>query len=163
MLSAEPVCSCAHFFVHIAHETAGAARTWSSLRPLIFEGEEFLHNSGASRREIVELCPLTVSARSVSDEAIHTTIAARWIASRSLSSGPHTRDPLVRNDGLMHKSSKPLAQEFRILQPIPPRQIDGLGEADPHAGDDGHLASPRMQRERGLIERQLAMFDGDAE
>ena len=38
MLSAGPVCSCAHFFVHIAHETAGAARTRSSLRPLIPEG-----------------------------------------------------------------------------------------------------------------------------
>jgi hypothetical protein len=38
MLSAEPVCSCAHFLVHIAHETAGAARTRSSLRPLLREG-----------------------------------------------------------------------------------------------------------------------------
>ena len=28
-------------FVHIAHETAGAARTRSSLRPLTIEGEEF--------------------------------------------------------------------------------------------------------------------------
>jgi hypothetical protein len=27
-------------FVHIAHETAGAARTRSSLRPLTIEGEE---------------------------------------------------------------------------------------------------------------------------
>jgi hypothetical protein len=29
-----PVCSCAHFLVHIAHETAGAARIRHSLRPL---------------------------------------------------------------------------------------------------------------------------------
>src|SRR5437879_13706995 len=50
MLSAGPVCSCAHFFVHIAHETAGAARTRSSLRPLIPEGRATRHNSGASRR-----------------------------------------------------------------------------------------------------------------
>src|ERR1700676_1323221 len=35
MLSAEPVCSCAHFLVHFAHETAGAARTRLSLRPLL--------------------------------------------------------------------------------------------------------------------------------
>src|SRR6476660_2402628 len=34
--SAEPVCSCAFSFVHFAHETAGAARTRSSLRPLLF-------------------------------------------------------------------------------------------------------------------------------
>jgi hypothetical protein len=33
-----------------------------------------------------------------SDEAIHTFFAARWIASRSLSSGAHSRDPLARND-----------------------------------------------------------------
>jgi len=37
--SASPVCSCAHFLVHLAHETAGAACTRHSLRPLVFEGE----------------------------------------------------------------------------------------------------------------------------
>ena len=40
MFSAGPVCSCAHLFVHIAHETAGAARIRSSLRPLISEGDD---------------------------------------------------------------------------------------------------------------------------
>jgi len=35
-----------------------------------------------------------------SDEAIHPSFfAALWIASRILSSGAHSRDPLVRNDG----------------------------------------------------------------
>src|SRR6476620_7214277 len=34
MFSASPVCSCAHSFVHTAHETAGAARIRHSLRPL---------------------------------------------------------------------------------------------------------------------------------
>src|SRR6266404_5585713 len=33
-----------------------------------------------------------------SDEAIHTYFAATWIASRSLPSGAHSRDPLARND-----------------------------------------------------------------
>ena len=32
--SAKPVCSCAHLVASIARETAGAARTRSSLRPL---------------------------------------------------------------------------------------------------------------------------------
>ena len=32
-VSAEPVCSCAPLSVHVAHETAGAARTRLSLRP----------------------------------------------------------------------------------------------------------------------------------
>src|SRR5712672_1563167 len=39
--SAKPVCSGAAFLCNIAHETAGAARTRSSLRPLIFEGKVF--------------------------------------------------------------------------------------------------------------------------
>jgi hypothetical protein len=53
-VSAEPVCSCAFLLMHIAHETAGAARTRSfpapSLegreRPLFEEGANDLQNSG---------------------------------------------------------------------------------------------------------------------
>src|SRR5450756_2187308 len=44
--SAEPVCSCAFLFVHFAHETAGAARTRSSLRPLCFRGQRSLAKPG---------------------------------------------------------------------------------------------------------------------
>jgi hypothetical protein len=36
--SAEPVCSCVHPQLPFAHETAGAARTRHSLRPLLWEG-----------------------------------------------------------------------------------------------------------------------------
>jgi hypothetical protein len=43
---------------------------------------------------------INVIARSESDEAIQTCFAARRIASRSLSSGAHSRDPLARNDGV---------------------------------------------------------------
>jgi hypothetical protein len=35
----------------------------------------------------------------VSSEAIHSVRVAGWIASRSLSSGAHSRDPLARKDG----------------------------------------------------------------
>ena len=55
MLSAGPVCSCAHFFVHIAHETAGAARTRSSLRPRYFEGHEPSHHLGRASPASVEV------------------------------------------------------------------------------------------------------------
>src|ERR1019366_7093824 len=44
---------------------------------------------------------LNVIARGTCDEAIHSSpaaFAAPWIASRSLSSGAHSRDPLARND-----------------------------------------------------------------
>jgi|SRR5689334_16394290 hypothetical protein len=48
-----------------------------------------------------------VIARSASDEAIHlSAYEEAWIASRSLSSGARSRDPLARND------------EGRILTPI---------------------------------------------
>jgi hypothetical protein len=64
--------------------------TRHSLRPLFSLGEKFLQTSGASRREIAESCFGNwgnVIARSESDEAIHSSFAARWIASLSLSSG----------------------------------------------------------------------------
>jgi hypothetical protein len=77
---------------------AGATGARLSLRPLIFEGHCFLNNSGASRRGKAKLY-LTVIAVERSDEAIHSFFAATWIASRSLSSGAHSRDPLARNDG----------------------------------------------------------------
>src|ERR1700754_265825 len=44
--SAEPVCSCAFFSTHFAHETAGAARIRHSPRPLISGCESFLANLG---------------------------------------------------------------------------------------------------------------------
>src|SRR6266700_4165233 len=41
----------------------------------------------------------TVIARSEATKQIHSAFARReWIASRSLSSGAHSRDPLARND-----------------------------------------------------------------
>ena len=46
-----PVCSCAAYFVQTARGTAGAARTRSSLRPLIGGRGSFWQSSGAMRRE----------------------------------------------------------------------------------------------------------------
>jgi hypothetical protein len=66
-----------------------------------------MQTSGESRRENAEshllfeirIRTYHVIARSTCDEAIHlSSHAARWIASRSLSSGAHSRDPLARND-----------------------------------------------------------------
>jgi hypothetical protein len=62
--SAEPVCSCAFSFVHFAHETAGAACTRSSLRPLFLnEGGSFGQTSGTSCRENADACPSIVMPR----------------------------------------------------------------------------------------------------
>jgi hypothetical protein len=48
--------------VHIlAHETAGAARTRHSLRPLFREGNEFGNSSGKPCREIVDPYSLVIA------------------------------------------------------------------------------------------------------
>jgi hypothetical protein len=56
-VSAEPVCSCAHVLHNFAHGTAGAARTRSSLRPLIGGPKESsskprAHRAARSRNRI---------------------------------------------------------------------------------------------------------------
>src|SRR4249919_4365109 len=75
-------------FVHIAHETAGAARTRSSLRPLTIEGEEFPANLGriASRECGVAFCRhcerSDLSAEALAKvEEIHGAAQRGWIAS----------------------------------------------------------------------------------
>src|SRR3984957_1187372 len=53
--------------------------------------------------------------------------AARWIASRSLSSGAHSRDPLARNDVKM-RVRDPAARSVRVVQKsFAP--IEGAGNA----------------------------------
>src|SRR6266436_1010713 len=103
MFSAEPVCSCAFLLCAFARETAGAARTRLSLRPLISEGQCSgklrAHRAARSRTHIRNQERRHCEERS--DEAIHpSACAALWIASRSLSSGARSRDPVARNDGL---------------------------------------------------------------
>jgi hypothetical protein len=62
--SAEPVCSCAHFFVHIAHETAGAARIRHSLRPLFSRGAKLACKPRADRaaRTPMHICSLKIES-----------------------------------------------------------------------------------------------------
>jgi hypothetical protein len=45
------------------------------------------------------LCFVVRHCEERSDEAIQDFFAELWIASWSLSSGAHSRDPLARNDG----------------------------------------------------------------
>src|SRR5215204_4624168 len=51
-----PVCSCVVLFAQIARETAGAASTRSSLRPLFRRGQTKVQTSGDQRREIAKAC-----------------------------------------------------------------------------------------------------------
>jgi hypothetical protein len=42
-----------------------------------------------------------------------------WIASRSLSSGAHSRDPLARNDGYAAKNAKkPITAVDNVMTPL---------------------------------------------
>jgi hypothetical protein len=82
------------FFALIAHETAGAACTRHSLLPP-FLRDKVQANLGRSvprEGEIVSTVIASGAKQSLPQQA------AKWIASRSLSSGAHSRDPLARND-----------------------------------------------------------------
>jgi hypothetical protein len=122
----------------IAHETAGAARTRHSLRPLFFEGDTFkakLARNARREREGVfssfRDAPLGAGPESIAqqswwingfraqpcglprnDEECDTW----WIASRSLSSGARSRDPVARNDGM---ERYPTGKSAKAVQPHP--------------------------------------------
>ena len=57
-----PVCSCAVLFAQIARETAGAASTRSSLRPLFSRGQTKMQTSGDQRRENAKLYPAVIAS-----------------------------------------------------------------------------------------------------
>src|SRR5437764_8627700 len=80
-----PVCSCAFLFAQIARETAGAASTRSSLRPLISRRANQDANLGrnAPRDRETNIHVIASEAK----QSIATSRTERWIASRSLSSG----------------------------------------------------------------------------
>ncbi|MDR3486464.1 MAG: hypothetical protein P4M05_16335, partial [Bradyrhizobium sp.] len=78
--------------------------SWGSTAPSdLQKAERSTQNSREMRGEIAELCQQLKRrhCEERSDEAIHSCfLVALWIASRSLSSGVHSRDPLARNDGV---------------------------------------------------------------
>ena len=73
----------------IAHETAGALGIRRSPRPLWAKIHQRLGRMARRGREFAS--GSAVFARSGSDQAIHAFVAARWIASRNLSSGAFAR------------------------------------------------------------------------
>jgi len=72
-----PVCSCATCYAQIARETAGAASTRSSLRPLKRGREVLLQTSGGSGRENAKLYPRHCER----SEAIHFSACGAMDAS----------------------------------------------------------------------------------
>src|SRR3954453_8696517 len=105
---------------------------------------------GYSCRHYCQRQKRCVCARQRSDEAIHTCLVALWIASRSLSSGAHSRDPVARNDGSclviitrhadatgdvviarceLHASAGGLLADRGAIELLPGRLVGGIGEA----------------------------------
>jgi hypothetical protein len=136
----------------------GALGTRHSLRPLICWANGFCKTSGASRRgnagsylklepRHCEERPVRRSSQSEGGRRKRRSnpfflCAARWIASRSLSSGARSRDPLARNDGLrigcLKLNRELSAQSIRELDHLAPLAGRGRRIA-PGEGD-----SPRV-------------------
>jgi hypothetical protein len=75
-VSAEPVCSCALSFVHFAHETAGAARTRSSLRPLCLlrgpkQGKPRTHRAARMRTHMPRRLKIESKVRDGASKILH--------------------------------------------------------------------------------------------
>jgi hypothetical protein len=109
--SAGPVCSWACFFVHVAHETAGAACIRLSLRPLIGEGGKLIANLGHSKpreRERMSDClrikidrrPGQASGASADPGPITTgfSCCAKAVGRRLSKRRPRRMGPGVRRD-----------------------------------------------------------------
>jgi hypothetical protein len=76
------------------------------LREMIAQPLLFMASMCGARRSPVIACDKR-EAFAQGSEATKQSIylrAARWIASRSLSSGAHSRDPLARNDGALRST-----------------------------------------------------------
>jgi hypothetical protein len=81
---------------------------------LISRGTIFLQNFGRYPRRGIAEAYLAVIA-SAAKQSIFLCVGL-WIASRSLSSGAHSRDPLARNDGLNRLSSRLFEIETNYLR-----------------------------------------------
>src|SRR5216684_1970021 len=57
--------------------------------------------------------------------------------------------------------SKRLAEKFRALQPISPRQFDRFGNTDPQPRNDVRFFRTRMQRDGRGVQRQAVVLVGN--
>jgi hypothetical protein len=83
-------------------------------------------NSGENLPRERERMSFTVIARSEATKQSTYPLAALWIASRSLSSGARSRDPLARNDG------------DRLFRAASARRFQPLFRQEPHRGVGVH-------------------------
>src|SRR5258708_29232989 len=118
--------------VQIARETAGAARTGVSLRPLISRAEDEI-KPRAHRAAGMRNCVWNLESRHCEEHLRRSNPcflrAERWVASRSLSSGAHSRDAVARNDGATSRKTSAArvapaaADRHRPQTPADPRTV----------------------------------------
>ena len=113
-----PVCSCAVLFAQIARETAGAASTRSSLRPLFRRGQAKMQTSGAMRRENAKSYPASWHEWSEAIPIVHTHRALMGIASLHPSYGMHDaeREAAERPS---RRARRPAGNHLRGMEPGP--------------------------------------------
>ena len=105
-----PVCSCAVLFAQIARETAGAASTRSSLRPLNFEGKRDA-NLGRNPSRECETVPASWRAQR-SNPSIR--LAEPWIASELA---------MTRRERPTRRASVPVRTTYPGMEPGASRPV----------------------------------------
>src|ERR1700744_4200111 len=142
--SAEPVCSCAFSFVQLAHETAGAARTRSSLRPL-------LRIASALSSRVA--CALFFWAKAICKTRADA-VARTW--THIFSSSLRTQGPIRR------------ALSFWAMRSMPSFPTNARGYGSPHSRGRQLPLFHRLQHQlhrhqHGIIAAQQAAFGEAAE
>ena len=135
MNPSEPVVTTLVCFVSFRTRGCGCSERPAFPAPSVLrEAKRFLQNSDASRRENAELC---FNWRRHCEERKRRSnpascVVAKWIASRSLSSGAHSRDPLARNDDTRTTPSAVIARLDRATQysEAPVMESKGRGVLD---------------------------------
>src|SRR5262252_4743896 len=118
---------------------------------------------GTRRRSAADRCTWTrprmrLSSRSREERPGSTTLPRR--TARSRSTGPSGTSASIRPSGCRPER---LAEKPRALEPVAPRLIDRLGDADARPDRDLHLGRPSPQLEWRRIERQSIVRPADAE
>ena len=108
--------------VHIAHETAGAARIRHSLRPLTTEGEEFPANLGRNASREREAISAVIPGRAKHEPGIHNH--DQEYGFRALATRAPERRKLLKTPS---RSRGALRPRFAVL--FAPFKTEGAGNA----------------------------------
>src|SRR5438445_13759050 len=107
-----PVCSCAFLFAQIARETAGAASTRSSLRPLFRRGQEV---AGKPRTQCAARSRHYIHRHCERSEAIHSAAGGEMDCFAALAmTAKKSRSPDERSENRDHSNTAPDIAECHV-------------------------------------------------